>query len=46
MVGEKAYRLPKNRGEFNKFPDFFFFFQAFKIVIDSCKFTMLLQYIL
>ena len=31
-------------GEFNKFPDFFV--QAFKIVIDSWKFTMLLPYIL
>ena len=35
------------RGKFNKFPDFFFFFaQAFKIVVDSWKFTMLLLYIL
>ena len=32
------------RGAFNKFPDFFG--QAFKIVVDSWKFTMLLQYIL
>ena len=32
------------RGAFNKFPDFFV--QAFKIVIDSWKFTMLLLYIL
>ena len=31
-------------GEFNKFPDFFV--QAFKIVVDSWKFTMLLLYIL
>ena len=31
-------------GSFNKFPDFFV--QAFKIVIDSWKFTMLLLYIL
>ena len=31
-------------GAFNKFPDFFV--QAFKIVIDSWKFTMLLLYIL
>ena len=30
---------------FNKFPDFFFV-QAFKIVVDSWKFTMLLLYIL
>ena len=35
------------RGTFNKFPDFVFVFvQAFKIVVDSCKFTMLLLYIL
>ena len=33
------------RGAFNKFPDFFFV-QAFKIVVDSGKFTMLLLYIL
>ena len=32
------------RGVFSKFPDFFV--QAFKIVVDSCKFTMLLLYIL
>ena len=32
------------RGAFNKFPDIFV--QAFKIVIDSWKFTMLLLYIL
>ena len=31
-------------GTFNKFPDFFV--QAFKIVVDSWKFPMLLQYIL
>ena len=31
-------------GAFNKFPDFFV--QAFKIVLDSWKFTMLLLYIL
>ena len=31
-------------GVFNKFPDFFV--QAFKIVVDSWKFTMLLLYIL
>ena len=29
---------------FNKFPDFFFFVQAFEIVVDSWKFTMLLLY--
>ena len=32
------------RGEFNKFPDSFV--QAFKIVIDSWKFTLLMLYIL
>ena len=32
------------RGEFNKFPDFFV--QAFKIVVHSWKFSMLLLYIL
>ena len=32
------------RGAFNKFPDFFA--QAFKIVIDSSKFSILLLYIL
>ena len=32
------------RGAFNKFPDFFV--QAFKIVVDSWKFNMLLLYIL
>ena len=32
------------RGAFNKFPDFFV--QAFKIVVDAWKFTMLLLYIL
>ena len=31
-------------GAFNKFPDFFI--QAFRIVVDSWKFSMLLQYIL
>ena len=34
----------KIRGAFNKFPDFFV--QAFKIVVDFWKFTMLLLYIL
>ena len=29
------------RGAFNKFPDFFFV-RAYKIVVDSCKFSMLL----
>ena len=37
-------RLQKLCGTFNKFPDFFV--QAFKIVVDSWKFTMLLLYIL
>ena len=32
------------RGVFNKFPDFFV--QAFKIFVDSWKFSMLLVYIL
>ena len=32
------------RGEFNKFPDIFV--QAFKIIVDSSKFSMLLLYIL
>ena len=32
------------RGAFNKFPDFFV--QAFKIDVDSWKFTILLLYIL
>ena len=32
------------RGAVNKFPDFFV--QAFKIVVDSWKFSMLLLYIL
>ena len=35
---------PNVRGAFNKFPDFFV--QAFKIVVDSWKFSMLLLYIL
>ena len=36
--------FPKVRGAFNKFPDFFV--QAFKIVVDSWKFSVLLLYIL
>ena len=36
--------LVEARDAFNKFPDFFV--QAFKIVVDSWKFTMLLLYIL
>ena len=38
-----GYSMPRC-GAFNKFPDFFV--QAFKIVIDSWKFSMLLLYIL
>ena len=38
------YVYSKMRGAFNKFPDFFV--QAFKIVVDSWKFSMLLLYIL
>ena len=41
---EKAKKLNIIRDSFNKFPDFFV--QAFKIVIDSWKFTRLLLYIL
>ena len=40
----KAFTLGLIRGAFNKFPDFFV--QAFKIVVDSWKFIMLLLYIL
>ena len=40
----KTRKLMKILGTFNKFPDFFI--QAFKIVIDSWKFTMLFLYIL
>ena len=42
-VGEQLKTL-KLHGAFNKIPDFFV--QAFKIVVDSGKFTMLLLYIL
>ena len=38
-------RTEVERGAFNKFPDFFFV-QAFKIVVDSWEFTILLLYIL
>ena len=38
------YKHTYIRGAFNKFPDFFV--QAFKIVMDSWKFSMLLLYIL
>ena len=41
MDWENIYVL---RGAFNNFPDFFV--QAFKIVINSSKFSMLLLYIL
>ena len=36
--------LTQIRGAFNKFPDFFV--QAFNIIVDSWKFSMLLLYIL
>ena len=42
-IGLLVYKLQLG-GAFNKFPDFFV--QAFKIVVDSWKFTMLLLYIL
>ena len=38
------YKIDHIRGAFNKFPDFFV--QAFKIVIDAWKFSILLLYIL
>ena len=41
---KKDLALTNIRGEFKMFPDFFV--QAFKIVVDSWKFTMLLLYIL
>ena len=37
------YKLDDIHGAFNKFPDFFV--QAFKNVVDSWKFSMLLQFI-
>ena len=40
----KLYHIKKIRGVFNMFPDFFV--QALKIGIDSCKFSMLLRFIL
>ena len=45
-LGQGGRHLPqwKVSGAFNKFPDYFV--QAFKIVVDSWKFTMLLLYIL
>ena len=48
-MGRESLIYKKNiikvRGAFNKFPHFFFV-QAFKIVVDSWKFSMLLLYIL
>ena len=41
----QARRACNIRGALNKFPDFFFV-QAFKIIVDSWKFTMLLLYML
>ena len=41
---ENTWLILELRGAFNKFPDFFV--QAFKIVINSWKFSMLLLYIL
>ena len=40
----RSHQLYMLRGVFNKFPDFFV--QAFKIVVDSWKFNILLLYIL
>ena len=40
----KRSTWPNIRGSFNKFPDFFV--QAFEIVVDSWKFSMLLLYLL
>ena len=44
MVKSQKYFSISVHGVFNKFPDFFV--QAFKIVVDSWKFSMLLLYIL
>ena len=44
ILYENKRYLKKSCGAFNKFPDFFV--QAFKIVIDSWKLSMLLLYIL
>ena len=41
---ERERERERVRGTFNKLPDFFV--QAFKIVVDSWKFSMLLLYIL
>ena len=43
MTDVKLWQL---RGAFNKFSDIFFIVQAFTIVVDSWKITMLLLYIL
>ena len=43
-VIQSVFFFEKLCGAFNEFPDFFV--QAFKIVIDSCKFSILLLYIL
>ena len=43
-IANTSHSFLSLRSAFNKFPDFFV--QAFKIVIDSWKFTMLLLYIL
>ena len=44
LIGNWSYRFDV-RGAFNKFPDHFFA-QAFKIVVDSWKFSILWLYIL
>ena len=43
MITNHIYLI---RGAYDKFPFFFFFVWAFKIVVDSWKFSMLLLYIL
>ena len=44
MLGRAGCKHELIRGAFNKFPDFFV--RAFKIVVDTWKFSMLLLYIL
>ena len=44
LTSQNSFIYTQLCGAFNKFPDFFV--QAFKIVVDSWKFTMLLLYIL
>ena len=44
-ISRKGALPPDIRGDFNKCPDFFFV-QAFKIVVYSWKFNILLLYIL